>query len=150
MIAMHSINSLREVDNLYIGHVKVESELDKVITCHFIEHRKHSVNLSTAAVINRLIDWLIDWLFTVLRPTWEYFTHMETSPLPVKGSKFLKAYARHSGPLSREGSFSCHTCFETGRLIRRTAPFSRLLRHTRGCGGSILTRIYMGSWVNEN
>jgi hypothetical protein len=26
-------------------------------------------------------------------------------------------------------------------LIRRTAPFSRLLRHTRGCGESILTRI---------
>jgi hypothetical protein len=26
-------------------------------------------------------------------------------------------------------------------LIRRTAPFSRLLRHTRGCGGSLLTRI---------
>ena len=25
-------------------------------------------------------------------------------------------------------------------LIRRTAPFSRLLRYTRGCGGSILTR----------
>jgi hypothetical protein len=30
-------------------------------------------------------------------------------------------------------------------LIRRTAPFSRLLRHTRGCGGSILTRILTGS-----
>jgi hypothetical protein len=29
-------------------------------------------------------------------------------------------------------------------LIRRTAPFSRLLWHTRGCGGSILTRILMG------
>jgi hypothetical protein len=29
-------------------------------------------------------------------------------------------------------------------LIWRTAPFSRLLRHTRGCGGSILTRILMG------
>jgi hypothetical protein len=26
-------------------------------------------------------------------------------------------------------------------LIRRTAPFSRLLRHMRGCGGSILTQI---------
>jgi hypothetical protein len=26
-------------------------------------------------------------------------------------------------------------------LVRRTAPFSRLLRHTMGCGGSILTRI---------
>jgi hypothetical protein len=29
-------------------------------------------------------------------------------------------------------------------LIRRTAPFSRLLRHTRGCGRSILTRILTG------
>jgi hypothetical protein len=29
-------------------------------------------------------------------------------------------------------------------LIRRTAPFSRLSRHTRGCGGSILTRILTG------
>jgi hypothetical protein len=29
-------------------------------------------------------------------------------------------------------------------LIRRTAPFSSLLRHTRGCGGSILTRILTG------
>ena len=29
-------------------------------------------------------------------------------------------------------------------LIRRTAPFSRLLRHTRGCGGSILLRILTG------
>jgi hypothetical protein len=29
-------------------------------------------------------------------------------------------------------------------LIRRTAPFSRLLRHMRGCGGSILTRILTG------
>jgi hypothetical protein len=32
-------------------------------------------------------DWLIDWLFTVLRPAQEYFTYMETSPLPVKGYK---------------------------------------------------------------
>jgi hypothetical protein len=29
-------------------------------------------------------------------------------------------------------------------FIRKTAPFSRLLRHTRGCGGSILTRILSG------
>jgi hypothetical protein len=29
-------------------------------------------------------------------------------------------------------------------LIRRTAPFSRLFWHTRGCGGSILTRILKG------
>jgi hypothetical protein len=32
-------------------------------------------------------------------------------------------------------------------LIRRTTPLSRLLRHTRGCGGSILTQILTGSPV---
>jgi hypothetical protein len=31
--------------------------------------------------------WLMDWLFTVLRPAQEYFTYMETSPMPVKGCK---------------------------------------------------------------
>jgi hypothetical protein len=30
-------------------------------------------------------------------------------------------------------------------LIRRTAPFSRFFRHTRGCGGCILTWIFTGS-----
>jgi hypothetical protein len=34
-------------------------------------------------------------------------------------------------------------------LIWRTAPFSRLLRHTRGCGGSILTRILTGVYQLE-
>jgi hypothetical protein len=29
-------------------------------------------------------------------------------------------------------------------LILRTTPFSRLLQHTKGCGGSILTRIFTG------
>jgi hypothetical protein len=29
-------------------------------------------------------------------------------------------------------------------LIQKTAPFSRLLQHARGCGGSILTRILPG------
>jgi hypothetical protein len=90
-------------------------------------------------------------LFIVLRPTQEFFTfYMETSQLPAKGQ--IQAYARCSGPLRREGSLSCHTCCDTGvgfsGLIRRTVPFSRLLRHTRGCGGPILTRILM-SYLHE-
>jgi hypothetical protein len=88
-------------------------------------------------------------MFTVLRPAQEFFIYMETSPLPVKGCKIL-AYARRSRPLCREGSLSCHTCcLGFSGLIRRTAPFSRLLRHTRGCGGSILTRILMGPTIEE-
>jgi hypothetical protein len=81
----------------------------------------------------------IDWLFTVSRPTQEFLTYMETL-----------AYARRSGPLSREGSLSYHTCCDRdlrfSGLIRRIsiALFSRLLQHTRGCGGSILTRILTG------
>jgi hypothetical protein len=38
-------------------------------------------------------------------------------------------------------------------LIRRTPPFSCLLRHTRGCGGSILTRILTGllnCWIENH
>jgi hypothetical protein len=33
-------------------------------------------------------------------------------------------------------------------LIRRTAPFSHLLRHTRGCGRSILIHIHTGAFWN--
>jgi hypothetical protein len=40
------------------------------------------------------------------------------SPLPVTGLQ-IYGYARHSGPLSREGSLSCHTYCDTGpRFIR--------------------------------
>jgi hypothetical protein len=61
----------------------------------------------------------------------------------------LGLYARCSGPLSREGSLYRATPAVTrdlgfSGLIRRTAPMSRPLRHTRGCGGSILTRILSG------
>jgi type IV secretory pathway TrbD component len=44
---------------------------------------------STITNIPRILwfSWLIDWFFTVLRPSQEYFSYMETSPLPVKGCK---------------------------------------------------------------
>jgi hypothetical protein len=46
---------------------------------------------------------------------------MENSPLSVKGCK-IQTYARNSGPLSREGSLSCHTCCETGPQFLRSHP----------------------------
>jgi hypothetical protein len=69
------------------------------------------------------------------------FSLIETSPLPVKGAKFRpmpgaqglwagRDLYRTTPAVTWDLSFS--------GLIRRT---SRLLRHTRGCGGSILTRI---------
>jgi hypothetical protein len=90
----------------------------------------------------------IDWLYLVLRPVQEFFTYTEMSPLHllVKGCK-IEAYARRSGPLSREG-LSCHTCCNMGPQFfwshLKDRPFSHLLRHTRGCGGSILIWILTG------
>jgi hypothetical protein len=92
------------------------------------------------------------FIFTVLRPAQEYFTYMETSPLPVNGtikippcSKALSAEHRPkfcSPPaVTRDLGFS--------GLIRRTAPSSRLLRHTRGCGEPILTRILTGPYLRR-
>jgi hypothetical protein len=84
---------------------------------------------------NRLIDCF--WIYIPLRN----FSHMETLPLPVKGCK-IYAYDRRSSTLSREGSSSCLTWYDTGLtqgfgvpdLIRTTAPFNRLSRLARGCG----------------
>jgi hypothetical protein len=42
-------------------------------------------------MISRMVNYVVlildGWLFTLLHPAQEYFTHMETSPLPVKGCK---------------------------------------------------------------
>jgi hypothetical protein len=95
----------------------------------------------------------VGWLFTALRPAQEYFTYMETSPLPVKGCKIYRPMLGAQGlsagrdlyratpAVTRDLGFSS--------LIRRTAPFSRLLRHAWGCGGPILTRILTGSSVTH-
>ena len=52
-------------------------------------------------------------LYGVFRPTREFFTHSEKSPLPL-GLQIL-TYARHSWPLSSEGSLACHTYCDMGR-----------------------------------
>jgi hypothetical protein len=70
---------------------------------------------------------------------------METSPLPVRG---CKTYTRRSGPLSREGSLSCHTCCDTGSRFFRShlkdRPIQSPLTTHKGCGESILTQILTG------
>ena len=53
----------------------------------------------------------VGWLCGVYRPTREFFTHMDT--IAGKGLHFF-TYARHSWPLSSEGSLTCHTYCDTG------------------------------------
>ena len=58
----------------------------------------------------------------------ENFTHMETSPLPVKSCKLT--CARDSWPLSSEGSLTCHTYCDTGHsfiMVISEDPWHSLL-----------------------
>ena len=52
-------------------------------------------------------------LYIVLRPTQEYFTHMEMSPYAGEGLQIL-AYTRHLWSLSSEGSFTCQHLLQHG------------------------------------
>ena len=51
--------------------------------------------------------------FGVHCPAREFFTYMDTSPLPVKGCKFRPMLGTF-WQLSSEGSLKCHTHCETG------------------------------------
>jgi hypothetical protein len=113
----------------------------------------HIIMSTCQIIIIMTKDWLIDWLFIVLRPAQEYFTYMETSLLPVKGCKFrpmLGAQGHWAGRDLYRATPAVTRDLGFSGLIRRTAPFSRLLRHTRGCGGSILTRILTGFMTKDS
>jgi hypothetical protein len=80
-----------------------------------------------------------DWLnicFTFHSRIFHYCQWRAAKPRPMLGAQGIWAgrdLYRAIRDVTRGLGFS--------GLIRRTAPFCRLLQHTRGCGGSILTRI---------
>ena len=55
-------------------------------------------------------------LFGIYRPTWEFSTYMETSPLLLKGCKFWPMLNTHGNWSSSEGSLACHTYCNMGHL----------------------------------
>jgi hypothetical protein len=91
----------------------------------------------------KLIDYLEFYV-----PLKNFFTYMETSPLPVKGP-MLGAHGLWVGRGHYHATPAVTRDLGFYGLIRRTAPFSRLLWHTRRCGGSILTRIFTGYRVRK-
>jgi hypothetical protein len=99
---------------------------------------RHEVDV----IIIQRIDWLTILCFT---------SHVRIFSLiwrrQINGED-LHNLGLCSGSFSRKWSLSCHTCCDMGTrfssLIKMTVPLSRLLRHTRGCWGSILTWILTG------
>jgi hypothetical protein len=107
-------------------------------------------------LINMHSDWLVIYCFTS-RSRMKWLRHQNISFMsrhhhcrwrttkfrPMFGAQSLWAERdlyRATPAMTPYPYFSC--------LIQRTATFSRLLRHTRGCGGSFLAQILSGFIIN--
>ena len=85
-----------------------------------------------------LDDWLIDyWLFNILLR--HHYRWRAAKFRPMLGAQGL-----WSGRDLYPATPAATRGLGFSGLIRRTAPFSRLLQHISGCGGSILPRILTG------
>jgi hypothetical protein len=81
-------------------------------------------------------DWLIEFL--------QFYIPFENRSLIWRCHCRWRAalFGLWSAPLSREGSWSYHTCCDTGPRFQ--------LRHAEGCWWSILTQIFTGPKFVEN
>jgi hypothetical protein len=93
--------------------------------------------------------WMLDlltYLFTVLRPIKNFLLIWRCHHCRWRASKFWPMLGAQGLWVGRDlYRATPAVTWDVGfyDLIWRTAPFSRLLQHTRGCGGSILTWILM-------
>jgi hypothetical protein len=94
------------------------------------------------------IDWLIDYLL--------FYVPLKNISLIWRRHHYRWRAAKFRPMLGAQGLWAGRDLYRAtpavtrglgfSGLIRRNAPFSRLLRHTRGCGGSILPRILTGQY----
>ena len=77
-------------------------------------------------------DWLTKFFY---RSVPEYLTHKATLLLSVADYK-VRSFPRRFWPLRREGSLSCHTCYDTGLRFTRSHPKDRPWKslHTTNMG----------------
>ena len=105
------------------GHVVVH--LFYFVICSCRSYNKFSASHLCYGVVGRYIFACYferkDLFFGISHPTQEFFTHMETSLLPVKSFKFWPMLGYHRHCMSSEGSLVCHTYSDTGH------PFTRVI-----------------------
>ena len=83
-------------------------------------------------IISHPMVILVGWLHVCIKILFKIpleniaLEHMESSPLLVKGCKIVTFDL-----LSRKGSLTCHTCFDTGPRFRRSHPLGRFVRQAR-------------------
>jgi hypothetical protein len=97
-----------------------------------------------AVLMWRLFDWLIIYGFTSCSRIFQLYEHVTIADEGLQNLGLCLALRA----FEQRGIFIVPLLLWQGPrfsgIIRRTAPFSRLLPHTRGCGRSILTRILTG------
>jgi hypothetical protein len=85
--SMKYLNHFIESNNL-LAHKNVYlCKPSVLIICLYLIYNLDENKQIRHVTSSDLIYQLIDYLIVVLRPAQEYFTYMETSPLPVKGYK---------------------------------------------------------------
>ena len=104
--------------------------------------------LSKHGIIKNKFDWLIDYL--------RFYVPLKNFSLIWRRHHCRWRAAKFRPMLGAQGLWAGRDLYRAtpaltqdlgfSGLIRRTAPFSRILRHTRGCGGSILTWILTGKY----
>jgi hypothetical protein len=118
---------------------------------HGMVHEVHETSIHTITRVKHRIDWLIDYL--------RFYVPLKKFSLIWRRHHCRWRAAQFRPMLGTQGLWAGRDLYRAtpavtqdlgfSGLIRRTAPFSRLLRHTRGCGGSILTRILTGINIGE-
>jgi hypothetical protein len=107
-----------------------------------------SITSKPVWLISPLLVALIDWLFGVYVPLKNFSLLWRRHHYRWRAAKFrpmLSAQGIWAGMDLYRATPAVTQDLGFSGLIRRTAPFRRLLRHTRGCGGSIPTWILTGS-----
>jgi hypothetical protein len=104
----------------------------------------HATKIICSVVIDWLIDWLIDYCFTFRSRIFHIWKRHHCRWRAAKfrlmlGAQGLRAGEGYLSPVVIRG-------FGSSGLIRMTAPFSRLLRHARGCWGPIIVVGNTLSW----
>jgi hypothetical protein len=97
----------------------------------------------------RYFDWLIIYCFTSRSRIFHLYGEVTIAGEGLQNLGLCTALRA----FEQCGIFIVPHLLGFSSLIRRTAPFSRLLRHTWGCGGSILTRILTGIpvfWIQDS
>jgi hypothetical protein len=97
-----------------------------------------------------LIDWLIICCFTSRSRIFHLYGDVIITGRDAKFRPMLSAHGLWAGRDLYHATPAVTRDLGFSGFIRRTAPFSCLLRYTMECGGPILTRIRMGlSLINK-